>query len=83
MKYRFPRVGPLLPSIGVKPSRWSMLPTMQNPVSATVIEATPVAITPRIQSGWTRAASAVHARRTKPAISQTVRSMYHRWVGTM
>ncbi len=56
---------------------------MQNPVSDTTIDASAVAIISRIHSGCTKAASAVLASSTKPAISQTVRSMYQRLVGTM
>ncbi len=59
------------------------IPDDAKPVRATVMEASPVAMTNNTHSGWTKAASAVLTRRTKPAISQTVRSMYHRWVGTM
>jgi hypothetical protein len=56
---------------------------MQNPVSATVTEAAPVAMIPSAQSGSTKAASVVVAIKTSPAISQTVRSMYQRLVGTI
>lgn len=56
---------------------------MQNPVSATVIEARPVATTSNTQRGSTHTASAVDSSSTAPAISQTVRSTYQRSVGTM
>lgn len=75
--------GLFVPSIGEKPKRLRTLPTTQNPVSATVTEAAPVAMISSAHSGWTNAASDVAAMRTIPAISQTVRSMYHRFVGTM
>lgn len=55
-----------------------MLPTGQNPVSATLIETSPVAMTPKMQSGLTSKASRVLDNNTTPAISQTVRSMYQR-----
>jgi hypothetical protein len=67
----------------VKPSRRSTLPTGQKPVKATLMENKPVAVTPRIHSGFANNASAVLANSTKPAISHTVRSIYQRWVGTM
>ena len=82
MKYKFPGVGAFRPSIGVNPNSRSTLPTTQKPVSATVMDESPVTMIPRTHSGW-YSASAVNARRTRPATSQTVRSMYHRWVGTM
>jgi hypothetical protein len=43
----------------------------------------PVAMTSSTQSGSTSTASVVLTNRTKPAMSQTVRSIYQRSVGTM
>lgn len=40
-------------------------------------------MTPRIHSRFISNAIAVLANRTTPAINQTVRSMYHRSVGTI
>ncbi len=51
MKYRFPRVFARSPSIGVNPNSRSRLPTIQNPVNATVIEAIPVAMMSKAHSG--------------------------------
>src|SRR5271165_488657 len=83
MKYRFQRVDVFEPSIGVKPSNRSTLPTGQKPVKATLMETNPVAMTPKIHSRSTNNAIAVLANRTTPAINQTVRSIYQRWVGTI
>jgi hypothetical protein len=55
----------------------------QKPVSETPIEAMPVAITRNTHRGSTVAARIVPASNTRPAISQTVRSIYHSLVGTM
>ncbi len=55
----------------------------QKPVKATLMETRPVAVTPKIHSGLTNAAKSVLPSKTTPAISQTVRSMYQRCVGTM
>jgi hypothetical protein len=56
---------------------------MQKPVSDTPMDAAAVATTNSTQRGLTSAAIVVAQRRTTPAMSQTVRSMYHRWVATM
>ena len=69
--------------MGVKPSKRSTLPTGQKPVKATLMETSPVAMTPKIHSGFTNNAIAVLANKTTPAINQTVRSIYHRSVGTI
>jgi hypothetical protein len=47
------------------------------------MEVAPVAATASTQRGFTSAAAAVATRRTPPAMSQTVRSIYQRCVGTM
>lgn len=83
MRYNPDSFDALFPIIGVNPSRISALPTTQKPVMAVTIDAIPVAITNTTKSGLTQSASAVPARRTPPAMSQTVLSMYHRFVGTM
>jgi hypothetical protein len=66
------------PSIGVNPSRRRTLPTGQNPVSATLMEIRPVAVTPRMKYGLHSSASVLLDSKTIPAINQTVRSMYQR-----
>src|SRR5271165_2554059 len=71
------------PSMGLKPSKLRTFPTGQKPVKATLIETSPVAATPKIHNRSTNNAIAVLANRTTPAINQTVRSMYHRLVGTI
>src|SRR5688500_17297490 len=82
MKYQAGRAAPRSLSRDSKPRRCRMFPTTQNPVSATAIENAPVAITPSANSGCANLASAVNASNTTPAISHTVRSMYHSLVGT-
>jgi hypothetical protein len=83
MKYRFQRVGVFDPSMAGKPNKRSTFPTGQKPVKETKMETSPVAVTPKIHSGFANNAIAVLANRTIPAISQTVRSMYQRSVGTI
>jgi hypothetical protein len=83
MKYHPPGVVVALPNRGTKPNQCSTLPITQKPVSETVMDATPVAITTSTQRGSTIAASMVAVNSTMPATSHTVRSMYHSLVGTM
>ncbi len=62
-----------------------ILPTGQKPVKATLMDTSPVAVTPRrTHSGFISSAIAVLATNsTIPAISQTIRSIYQRSVGTI
>jgi hypothetical protein len=48
-----------------------------------LMETSPVAMTPRMHSRFTSNTIDVLASRTTPAINQTVRSIYHRLVGTI
>jgi hypothetical protein len=52
-------------------------------VNATEIEVSPVMATKTMNRGSTSQASVVEVTSTAPAISQTARSMYQRFVGTM
>ena len=84
MKYRPPGVGPGRPSMGVNPNSLSTFPTAQKPVSETEIDVAARAMIAKTHRACpVSAASAENARRNSPAISQTVRSMYQRSVGTM
>jgi hypothetical protein len=83
MKYQPLSAAAAVPSRPRKPNRRSTLPIAQKPVKATPIEAMPVAITRITHRGSTIAASVVAINSTMPAMSHTVRSMYHSLVGTM
>jgi hypothetical protein len=74
MKYHWP---------GLKPRRVSALPTKQKPVRPTRIELNAVATTSATQRESTHADSALPASSTQPASSQTVRSTYQKFVGTV
>ena len=77
-----PGVQPGRANLGTKPMLANRLPTRQKPVNDTTIDARPVATTASTQSGFTSAAKPVD-NNTTPAISQTLRSIYQRSVGTM